>query len=504
MTIAALAFILEANRYKWGSWKKALRLQATLTAFFLHKRLPEAREPLIKSECRQNIIPAHIILFHVKDKMATNPKDKVFGLYGILKDLSFEMPEPDYQKAVEVIYREATVASIKLDRLLNILYYAPSDNRRPGMESWVPDWNDRAWALEDARSPVIGGGFQACRRSNSIWEFSGDETKLIVKGKIIDEVIYRSAVMPSDQAWSEERDAGRGVFKILNSVKKDYEFRMKGLDIFKAWLEVSQWSDYPTGETTKEAFRRTILMDECKDIADRREKILKALQAPNHSPDDGQPHMLDKIVEEVTPIHQTYTSRIARSNVMRNLDQLTKSTDAFRPAQKAGSVTTGYQVLDSVQQTSDSFQTLRTSEAGREHFRNLVDQNAKDLLAYLRGQRDFNQWLGMIQLPKSNSNQRLYITSGGEGAWHHYLMQMNRSKCFYRTAKGYFGTAPDPPCVSVMTGDRVALISGLDHPVLLRPVEGGWKLLTHVYLHGIMHGEAWPGDESELERLVLV
>jgi hypothetical protein len=81
---------------------------------------------------------------------------------------------------------------------------------------------------------------------------------------------------------------------------------------------------------------------------------------------------------------------------------------------------------------------------------------------------------------------------------------MNRSKSFFRAAKGYFGTAPDPPCVCVKAGDRVALISGLDHPVLLRPVKGGWRLLTHVYLHGIMHGEAWPGDNSELERLLLI
>jgi hypothetical protein len=83
----------------------------------------------------------------------------VSALYGLFKELSFEIPEPDYRKLIETIYREATVASIKHDHLLSILYYVPSDNRRLGMSSWVLDSNDPAWAVEDSRSPVVDGKF---------------------------------------------------------------------------------------------------------------------------------------------------------------------------------------------------------------------------------------------------------------------------------------------------------------------------------------------------------
>jgi len=117
-------------------------------------------ERFAKSETQK--IAIYIILFHAKDKKATNPKDKVFAFYGLFKEVSIEIPEPDYQKSIETIYREATTASIKHDRLLNILYYGLLDNQRPDMSSQVPDWNDPAWAVKYSRSPVVDGEFQTC------------------------------------------------------------------------------------------------------------------------------------------------------------------------------------------------------------------------------------------------------------------------------------------------------------------------------------------------------
>jgi hypothetical protein len=56
-----------------------------------------------------------------------------------------------------------------------------------------------------------------------------------------------------------------------------------------------------------------------------------------------------------------------------------------------------------------------------------------------------------------------------------------------------------------LTWDKIAVVvSGLAHPLLLRPVEGGYKVLAHIYLRGIMYGEVWPGNDSILEDLILV
>lgn len=56
-------------------------------------------------------------------------------------------------------------------------------------------------------------------------------------------------------------------------------------------------------------------------------------------------------------------------------------------------------------------------------------------------------------------------------------------------------------------GDVIAIVGNLGMPLLRRPVEGEYRLLTHVYVHGIMYGEAWPErekEEDELEEIVLV
>ncbi|GAW23559.1 hypothetical protein ANO14919_131260 [Xylariales sp. No.14919] len=54
-------------------------------------------------------------------------------------------------------------------------------------------------------------------------------------------------------------------------------------------------------------------------------------------------------------------------------------------------------------------------------------------------------------------------------------------------------------------GDVVALLSGCDVPVALRPDgNGNYRFVTVLYVDGIMKGEAWPDDESELEEIVLV
>ncbi|KAI8630288.1 hypothetical protein F5Y19DRAFT_484175, partial [Xylariaceae sp. FL1651] len=54
-------------------------------------------------------------------------------------------------------------------------------------------------------------------------------------------------------------------------------------------------------------------------------------------------------------------------------------------------------------------------------------------------------------------------------------------------------------------GDTVALIAGCSSPIALRPVKRNeYRLVTPLYVDGIMDGEAWPKNESELEEIVLV
>ncbi|RYP83369.1 hypothetical protein DL769_001393 [Monosporascus sp. CRB-8-3] len=65
---------------------------------------------------------------------------------------------------------------------------------------------------------------------------------------------------------------------------------------------------------------------------------------------------------------------------------------------------------------------------------------------------------------------------------------------------GYLGLAYH----NCQAGDRVVLLAGLDCPVLLRPEGDAFRIVAPAHIHGAMHGEMWPEDESELQQITLV
>jgi len=148
----------------------------------------------------------------------------------------------------------------------------------------------------------------------------------------------------------------------------------------------------------------------------------------------------------------------------------------------------------------------------------------------------FEEWYRMLQVPKANHmgafvdklipgrwrpvrvfrklltanlkmtvqpSSRIVATLGEAAVFHGWAIACCTNKCFFLTEKARFGVTPDPSPVTVEAGDRIAVFGGMAQPFLLRPVEGGYRILAHVYVHGIMDGEAWPEDEADVEEIVL-
>lgn len=55
------------------------------------------------------------------------------------------------------------------------------------------------------------------------------------------------------------------------------------------------------------------------------------------------------------------------------------------------------------------------------------------------------------------------------------------------TGKGYVGLAHAQSVI----GDKICLLMGCTMPMILRPYEGGYRLVGETYVHGIMDGEFW-------------
>lgn len=122
---------------------------------------------------------------------------------------------------------------------------------------------------------------------------------------------------------------------------------------------------------------------------------------------------------------------------------------------------------DAIMRASEAEFTVRVLDAARPEWRNTVLLERHEIL---------EAWdeRGLLTIHESVNELHLLVAD------------RSSRKCFFRPR----GATSAPRLTHT--------------PHLPVEVGGGYRLLTHIYVHGIMHGEAWPEDETELEELVLV
>ncbi|KAK0649785.1 heterokaryon incompatibility protein-domain-containing protein [Cercophora newfieldiana] len=88
----------------------------------------------------------HETLLHLcRSCSATDPRDKIFSMFGILQKTGSQLPEIpwDYQTSVQQLYRATVLAIIRSTNRLDVLAQVqdPSRTNLPGLPSWVPDFS---------------------------------------------------------------------------------------------------------------------------------------------------------------------------------------------------------------------------------------------------------------------------------------------------------------------------------------------------------------------------
>ncbi|KAI0884752.1 heterokaryon incompatibility protein-domain-containing protein [Annulohypoxylon maeteangense] len=69
--------------------------------------------------------------------LATEPRDKVYGLRGLLVSYGIPLPDADYRKSIDSIFLETTKAIMTFNRRLNVESCHYTSDTWP---SWVPNW----------------------------------------------------------------------------------------------------------------------------------------------------------------------------------------------------------------------------------------------------------------------------------------------------------------------------------------------------------------------------
>jgi hypothetical protein len=190
-----------------------------------------------------------VALNDTAQRLSTDPRDRVYGIMGLMSTFGQSLMQVDYSLSMQEIYivvaRQSMLVSphTEQDPILDLFYEAGTSNRAPGLmgkiPTWVPDWQKHAGEGIGV-SPLPTSKYSATRGSCSVPRFSKGGLTLHVWGTVLDRVVSQSQrVQPSEN---------ESIRQLLDEV-----WILAGL--------LNTGEQYPTGTTRLEAFFRTTTCD---------------------------------------------------------------------------------------------------------------------------------------------------------------------------------------------------------------------------------------------------
>ena len=140
-----------------------------------------------------------------RKREASDPRDKVYALYGLVQGYQKVPLEIDYAMSVEDVYKSTVRFCVQNEGSLSILTHVSQFRNQSDFPSWVPDWRDRS---NSGCYPVKNSAILDFRASSMSWPLLGpsfSNDKLILKGfilAIVERTICTAAlrVKPADSS----------------------------------------------------------------------------------------------------------------------------------------------------------------------------------------------------------------------------------------------------------------------------------------------------------------
>ena len=86
-----------------------------------------------------SIVGGVVLIADAMRRKASDPKDLVYGMYSLLKDMGYIIEEPDYEKSIAEIFEDFSFSVIERTRSLFTLWAFPNSVPLPYLPSWVLD-----------------------------------------------------------------------------------------------------------------------------------------------------------------------------------------------------------------------------------------------------------------------------------------------------------------------------------------------------------------------------
>lgn len=398
------------------------------------------------------------LLVQNRDRKASDPRDKVFALLGLLRNHEWQVQiQPDYHISWAELYRKVVVAEVQTTWSLNVLRYC-NPPRDIGLDesSWAPDWS------RVSRRRLLKGPPEH-RKYCAAADFVADEAfflgrTLTTKGLLIDTI--RSS-FPLPQV---------GYLDVLSQIGL-----LKAISECKVSLLASNFredtSPYGDADAQCEALWRTIFLDRFKACSDYGLRGSASNQSASRRgsmepvPADWRPQLPKRESSKSSHVRAFSIGNVSHTS---HHDWLPHTSEGWRArdpkrwprwtleCDKKAISAAMLQVDSPFDLTShpfnffvpDMYQHRRAKNEDVQSYHAFFKEDEKDILSY-------------------HIDRALFITE-----------------------KGYVGLGPDR-CKAL---DFVAVIAGADVPFVMesRAVskKDAFCLIGEAYVHGAMHGEA--------------
>jgi hypothetical protein len=140
---------------------------------------------------------------------ATNPRDKIFGIYRLLENAHIKLPPVDYSSTVQFIFEEFARRIIEATEALWIFSFVNDKVEDPSMPSWVPQWGHAEQGFVDPLFEYVihakSGSFvyllseKSTTRGSSVDAStlaSSPHGQIVLKGKVLSTIAACSSRWP--------------------------------------------------------------------------------------------------------------------------------------------------------------------------------------------------------------------------------------------------------------------------------------------------------------------
>jgi hypothetical protein len=142
-------------------------------------------------------------IYRSRYALSTDPKDKIYGLLGLVHDGRAFIPEPNYRQSLADTYTNFSKALIKKGFPLDLIYLRTSHRRVTELlPSWVVDWNDLNDALAKQELEHIQASIersQSMFRQNEMNQSSFSGSALVVRGTILGRIDGMGSAYSADE-----------------------------------------------------------------------------------------------------------------------------------------------------------------------------------------------------------------------------------------------------------------------------------------------------------------